>query len=179
MLFLRILGVVTAMTLVLVTAGYATEPVAAPASAVALAPASAPVVVPSAPSIAPGVDGGVAPAIPSEIVSGAAPASKAEIPVKTVVDVVEAAKDAIQGPTLLGIFAAVAAFARLLMELARRFGGRLLTQKQVNKAVILFSALAMGAASVVPGMSWWAAVFTGLSPMLLTLGQGDHPSKQG
>lgn len=80
----------------------------------------------------------------------------------------------IDGPTLLGICATVATLAKLLVHLLRAFGSRFLAQNQVNKFALMLAAVATGVSSVTPGMTWWQVVFTGLSPIVLTLGPGDH-----
>ena len=91
----------------------------------------------------------------------------------------EAAKRVMNGPTVLGVSGLVAVLSALAVKLLRRGGRRLLTQRQVNRAVVIASALLTGASLVVPGMAWWQAVFVGCSPIVLTLGHGDHPSARG
>lgn len=142
----------------------------APAPAVAVA--SQPIIL---------VDGGVpasveppapaASAVPSAPESASTP-SVVEIAVDAK-DVVEKGKAAIEGPTVVSIAAALAALFLLIAKLARR-AGKLLTQKQVNKVVMICSALALGASSITPGMPWWGAIVVGISPLLFTFGFGDE-----
>ncbi len=127
------------------------------------------------------VDGGVPASVePPAPAASAAPSAPESAPAPSVVeiavdakDVVEKGKAAIEGPTVVSIAAALAALFLLIAKLARR-AGKLLTQKQVNKVVMICSALALGASSITPGMPWWGAIVVGISPLLFTFGFGDE-----
>lgn len=178
-MFLRILGVLA--TLSFFTFAHA-EPAKPDAGAPAPSAASAP--VSAVPSIAPGVDGGVpsaavapsvAPSVPAPVSLALASAPGEDFTVQDAVSAYKVAKQAVQGPSLLGICAAISVFSLLLVKGLRRYGKMLLSQAHVNVAVTIASALAAGAASVVPGMPWWQALFVGISPLVLTLSPGAHP----
>lgn len=78
----------------------------------------------------------------------------------------EAVKAAKRMPTLVGICSAIVAGIMLLIAVARRFGGLLLTSNQVRGFVLLASALAGGLAQVADGMPWWQVAFIALSPVV-------------
>ena len=78
----------------------------------------------------------------------------------------EAAQAARKAPTVAAIAAALVAGIMLLISLARRFGGLLLTPQQVRVFVVVASALAGGVAQVSDGMAWWQILFIALSPVM-------------
>lgn len=78
----------------------------------------------------------------------------------------EAVKAARRAPTLAGVAAAIVAGIMLLISVARRFGGMLLTSNQVRLFVVLASALAAGVAKVSDGMGWTEVLFVALAPVV-------------
>lgn len=78
----------------------------------------------------------------------------------------EAVKAARRAPTLTGIAAAIVAGIMLLIAVARRFGGLLLSSNQLRGFVIIAAALAGGIAQVADGMGWTEVLFVALAPVL-------------
>lgn len=82
------------------------------------------------------------------------------------------------GATVVGIATFVASLVGLGISLVRKYGGKLLTQSQVNYTGIVLAAVATGSAAIaagfVPGMEWWQVVIIGGSPLMTTLGHGEH-----
>lgn len=78
----------------------------------------------------------------------------------------EAVKAARRAPTLAGVAAAIVAGIMLLISVARRFGGMLLTSNQVRLFVVIASALAGGVAQVSDGMGWTEVLFVALTPVV-------------
>ena len=78
----------------------------------------------------------------------------------------EAVKAARRAPTLAGVAAAIVAGIMLLISVARRFGGMLLTSNQVRLFVVIAAALAGGVAQVSDGMGWTEVLFVALAPVV-------------
>lgn len=78
----------------------------------------------------------------------------------------EAVKAARRAPTVAGIAAAIVAGIMLLISVARRFGGLLLTSNQVRLFVVCAAALAAGIAKVSDGMAWTEILFVALAPVV-------------
>lgn len=136
----------------------------------------------------------VAPVAPSATISGALPSSAAsvaptsapgslvEIPGAVVPsdtpfpgdddvlghgkEAFEAVKAARRAPTVAGVAAAIVAGIMLLISVARRFGGMLLTSNQVRLFVVCAAALAGGIAKVSDGMGWTEILFVALAPVV-------------
>jgi len=81
-------------------------------------------------------------------------------------EALEAVQVARKAPTVAAIAAALVAGIMLLISLARRFGGLLLTPHQVRVFVVIASALAGGVAQVSDGMAWWQILFIALAPVM-------------
>lgn len=136
----------------------------------------------------------VAPVAPSAAISGAlpsaaasvappsAPGSLVEIPGVVVTsdtpfpgdddvfghgkEALEAVKASRRAPTVAGVAAAIVAGIMLLISVARRFGGLLLTSNQVRLFVVCAAALAAGIAKVSDGMGWTEILFVALAPVV-------------
>lgn len=108
--------------------------------------------------------------IPAEVVAPGSHFPGDPPPIKLVIeqgkDVVAAAQAAKKAPNVASIAAAIAAGIMLLISLARRFGGLLLTPHQVRVFVVVASAIAGGAAQVTEGMELWEVFIIALSPVM-------------
>lgn len=130
-----------------------------PAASAAASP-SVPSVAPQSPSAVPSVE------IPGVVVPSDTPfPGDADVfgQGKATFDAVQAARRA---PTVTGIAAAIVAGIMLLISVARRFGGLLLTSNQVRLFVVLASALAGGLANLSDGMVWTEILFVALAPVV-------------
>lgn len=156
--------------LVVVVEGPDGGPVEAPGSLVAPAPASAEASA-AAPASVPSAAPPSGPASLSVEIPGVVVPSDTLFPGdadvfgqgKATFEAVQAARRA---PTVTGIAAAIVAGIMLLISVARRFGGLLLTSNQVRLFVVLASALAGGLANLSDGMVWTEILFVALAPVV-------------
>lgn len=161
----------------------ALESDSAPTAAAATTPSEAP----AAPTVAPSLEAppGSVPApaaalsVSPVVLGPVEPEVFDGVPLKEAVDLYKETKKVLSGPTVFGIFTAVGALVALLVGLLRKFGNRLMTQKSVNKVGVILAAIAGGVGAVTPQMTWWQAAFMALSPLLVTIAPGDHPSTKG
>jgi hypothetical protein len=144
--------------------------------------------MPSAPTSPPS-EAAAAPSLPASpasqeivipgVVQGPGDLAVEGVPVMEAVDFYKKSKAVLDGPTILGIVAALGSLVALLIALLRRYGNKLMTQKSVNKAGLALAAVAGGLGGVTPQMPWWGACLVVLAPLAATLGPGDHASRKG
>lgn len=165
-----------ALLLVLLPALALSQPSAAPPAPAV--PTAAPVVASAPLAVVSLPDGGVDVALPPSaapapsVAPSVAPASDAVSslpdpgPVQAAKDLADAVVAAKQGPTLTAIAGAIMACVILLVSLARRFGGLLVSSGKLRAFIVFATALVGGLACVQPGMTWWQAALLTAAPVL-------------